>query len=120
MRKYYNHKTCPYHNSTLGRNSSFPTLAQHFTAQDSNFTSELIRRKREAFSLETPVFVETAVFVDKDLFEHMKNNFPANADRELIRFVLAMINAVRTFTFANYVRVNYVLHRYNYYITIQV
>lgn len=41
------------------------------------------------------MFVETAVFVDKDLFEHMKVNFPANAERELIRFVLAMINAVR-------------------------
>lgn len=40
------------------------------------------------------MFVETAVFVDRDLFEHMKTNFPIDTERELIRFVLAMINAV--------------------------
>ncbi|KAH0813432.1 hypothetical protein GEV33_009359 [Tenebrio molitor] len=55
----------------------------------------LNRSKRETFPLGTPIFVETAVFVDKDLFEHMKTNFPVDTERELIRFVLAMINAVQ-------------------------
>lgn len=51
------------------------------------------RAKRETVS-GSPVFVETAVFVDRDLFDHMKTNFPVETERELIRFVLAMINAV--------------------------
>ncbi|XP_050512535.1 A disintegrin and metalloproteinase with thrombospondin motifs adt-1-like [Diabrotica virgifera virgifera] len=53
------------------------------------------RRKREVFPDGSPAFVETAVFVDKDLFEHMKTNFPYETEREVIRFVLAMINAVQ-------------------------
>lgn len=55
------------------------------------------RVKRENFPLESPVFVETAVFVDRDLYDHMKINFPIDTERELIRFVLAMINAVSRF-----------------------
>lgn len=41
------------------------------------------------------VFVETAVFVDRDLYKHMTVNFPKDTERELVRFVLAMINAVQ-------------------------
>ncbi|KAJ8963106.1 hypothetical protein NQ318_018571 [Aromia moschata] len=53
----------------------------------------LRRSKRESFPDGAPAFVETAVFVDRDLFDHMKINFPVDTERELIRFVLAMINA---------------------------
>jgi len=42
----------------------------------------------------TPIHVETAVFIDKDLYQHMSLNFPADTERELVRVVLAMINAV--------------------------
>ncbi|KAJ9585414.1 hypothetical protein L9F63_002797, partial [Diploptera punctata] len=42
-----------------------------------------------------PIYVETAVFVDKDLFHHMALNFPTDTERELVRVVLAMINAVQ-------------------------
>ncbi|CAH0552165.1 unnamed protein product [Brassicogethes aeneus] len=62
---------------------------------DKDLTKALKRRKRETFPPGAPVFVETAVFVDRDLFEHMKINFPTDTERELIRFVLAMINAVQ-------------------------
>lgn len=41
------------------------------------------------------LYVETAIFVDSDLFKHMSKNFPIHPDRQLIRFVLAMINAVQ-------------------------
>ncbi|KAL1512738.1 hypothetical protein ABEB36_002278 [Hypothenemus hampei] len=57
--------------------------------------TNLKRAKREALPAGTTIFVETAVFVDKDLFEHMKTNFPVDTEREIIRFVLAMINAVQ-------------------------
>lgn len=42
------------------------------------------------------LYVETAIFVDKDLFRHMAKNFPKNTEGNLIRFVLAMINGVCT------------------------
>ena len=42
----------------------------------------------------TPIHVETAVFIDEDLYQHMALNFPADTERELVRVVLAMINAV--------------------------
>lgn len=38
--------------------------------------------------------VETAIFVDKDLFRHMAKNYPKNTEGNLIRFVMAMINGV--------------------------
>lgn len=53
------------------------------------------RSKRSAVLLPgTPIHVETAVFVDKDLYQHMALNFPTDTERELVRVVLAMINAV--------------------------
>nr|CAD7577310.1 unnamed protein product [Timema californicum] len=51
-------------------------------------------RRRRRRSLLLPIYVETAVFVDKDLFQHMALNFPTDTERELVRVVLAMINAV--------------------------
>jgi hypothetical protein len=60
--------------------------------------SEVVRReKRSAVLLPgMPIHVETAVFIDKDLYQHMALNFPADTERELVRVVLAMINAVST------------------------
>lgn len=44
--------------------------------------------------MESAVHVETAVFVDSDMFHLMANNFPQDTEREVVRFVLAMVNAV--------------------------
>lgn len=59
------------------------------------------RSKRDATLPSTPpppisteIYIETAVFVDKDLYAHMSSTFPVNTEKELIRFVLALINAV--------------------------
>lgn len=41
------------------------------------------------------LFVETAIFVDRDLFRHMVKNYPKNTEGNLIRFVMAMINGVQ-------------------------
>lgn len=76
-------------NTTLPKNDT-PEATKDIKAK----VKSLSRSKRDTVPLGTPVFVETAVFVDKDLFEHMKTNFPVETERELIRFVLAMINAV--------------------------
>jgi hypothetical protein len=58
--------------------------------------SEVLRREKRAAVLlpGAPIHVETAVFIDKDLYQHMTLNFPADTERELVRVVLAMINAV--------------------------
>ncbi|KAK7595026.1 hypothetical protein V9T40_001459 [Parthenolecanium corni] len=64
-----------------------------------NFTPSDIRSKRDVTPSPVPpynteIYVETAVFVDKDLYNHMITTFPVNTEKELIRFVLALINAV--------------------------
>jgi hypothetical protein len=43
----------------------------------------------------THLTIETAVFVDKDLYKHMETNFPDDTQAEVTRIVLAMINAVQ-------------------------
>ncbi|XP_076052943.1 uncharacterized protein LOC143032309 [Oratosquilla oratoria] len=43
----------------------------------------------------TNVYIEIAVFVDSDLFNHMKENFPHKTKDQVIKVVLAMINAVQ-------------------------
>ncbi|CAA9999727.1 unnamed protein product [Nesidiocoris tenuis] len=42
----------------------------------------------------TPIHIETAVFVDKDLYRHMSTNFVKDTDQQLITFVLTLVNAV--------------------------
>lgn len=41
-----------------------------------------------------PVHIETAIFVDSDLYNHMGVNFPKDTERQLVNFVLTMVNAV--------------------------
>lgn len=41
------------------------------------------------------LYIETAIFVDRDLFRHMVKNYPKNTEGNLIRFVMAMINGVQ-------------------------
>lgn len=69
-------------------------ITKDYTKVNFSSNASLRRRKRDTFPDGAPAFVETAVFVDRDLFDHMKTNYPIDTERELIRFVLAMINAV--------------------------
>lgn len=46
--------------------------------------------------------IETAIFVDRDLFRHMEQNYPEDTESKLIRFVLAMINGVCEYLFNKY------------------
>ncbi|XP_037942184.1 uncharacterized protein LOC119675069 [Teleopsis dalmanni] len=39
--------------------------------------------------------IETAIFVDRELYKHMAKNYPKNTESHVMRFVLAMINAVQ-------------------------
>lgn len=67
---------------------------------------ELVDRKKRAIGEETSsnstektkpkvLHIETAIFVDRDLYRHMAKNYPKNTETHLMRFVLAMINGVQ-------------------------
>lgn len=94
----YNFESDSFESTTTEYNKTQPRPADNttkdFTKANYKDSRSLKRRKRETFPDGAPAFVETAVFVDKDLFDHMKTNYPVDTERELIRFVLAMINAV--------------------------
>lgn len=59
------------------------------------------------------LYIETAIFVDSDLFRHMAKNFPRDTGSHLIRVVLAMINGVQLLYHHPSLgrRVNFVLKR---------
>lgn len=40
-------------------------------------------------------FIELAIFIDRDLFKLMEENFPEDTEEHIIQVVLAMINAVQ-------------------------
>lgn len=71
------------------------------TAHQQMHTSHLQRTKRYIATsvsnrkIPHALFVETAIFVDRDLYRHMAKNYPKNTEANLIRFVMAMINGVQ-------------------------
>lgn len=73
------------------------------------------RNKRHISNIKVPdtLHVETAIFIDKDLYRHMSKNFPKNTEAHLIRFVLAMINGVQLlYNHPSLVRpINFILKR---------
>ena len=44
--------------------------------------------------VEGKYFIELAIFIDRDLFKIMSENFPVDTEEHIIQVVLAMINAV--------------------------
>lgn len=52
--------------------------------------------------------LEIAIFVDQDLYKLMAVSFKSNTEKEIIRFVLAMVNAVSYYRYLHHI---YVLHK---------
>ena len=50
---------------------------------------------RRTGNLAGKYFIELAIFIDRDLFKIMAENFPLDTEEHIIQVVLAMINAVR-------------------------
>lgn len=71
--------------------------ASKFTIDDDPVKERVRRYIASGSGRKVPhvLFIETAIFVDKDLFRHMAKNYPKNTEGNLIRFVMAMINGVR-------------------------
>lgn len=67
----------------------------HDSEQSEENVEDPVVKYRKKRSIVPAIFVETAVFVDRDLYKHMTVNYPKDTERELVRFVLAMINAVQ-------------------------
>ncbi|XP_067632659.1 uncharacterized protein stl [Eurosta solidaginis] len=103
----HNHTT---HNYT---NESEAQTIEQLSYQQHNFH----RRRRYITSgnskIPQDLFIETAIFVDRDLFKHMSKNFPDNTESQMMRFVLAMINAVQLLYHDRSLgrRINFVLKR---------
>lgn len=79
--------------------SDFEPPPKNETTKRHGIRSRMGRRKRHIAAntnkkIPQILFIETAIFVDKDLFRHMAVNYPKNTEGNLIRFVLAMINGV--------------------------
>ncbi|XP_052873541.1 A disintegrin and metalloproteinase with thrombospondin motifs adt-1 [Anopheles cruzii] len=56
------------------------------------------RHKRQLDSISVVpdvLHIETAIFIDKDLYRHMMKNYPKNTEGYLVRFILTMINGVQ-------------------------
>lgn len=85
--------------TNIGENHSlnkFKLDLAHRNKTIDDFVGKLvIEESRQKRAILPAIFVETAVFVDRDLYKHMTVNFPKETERELVRFVLAMINAVQ-------------------------
>ncbi|XP_054738435.1 uncharacterized protein LOC129244685 isoform X1 [Anastrepha obliqua] len=87
--------------------------------RETNKNSQKRRRRRRRYiasgnsKIPQDLYIETAIFVDRDLFKHMSKNFPDNTESQMIRFVLAMINAVQLLYHDRSLgrRINFVLKR---------
>ncbi|XP_025201614.1 A disintegrin and metalloproteinase with thrombospondin motifs adt-1-like [Melanaphis sacchari] len=64
-----------------------------FIAVNEYNKSHKVRKKRGIWS-PSVLNLEIAIFVDQDLYRLMAINFEPNTEKEIIRFVLAMVNAV--------------------------
>lgn len=82
-------------NKRINQNVANAPLNNNNKLSNLKAASESIYKNRHKRSLVPAIFVETAVFVDRDLHKHMVVNYPKDTERELVRFVLAMINAVQ-------------------------
>lgn len=68
------------------------SLGKYITV-NGNDRLHTIRKKRSIWP-PAVLNLEIAIFVDQDLYRLMAVNFESNTEKEIIRFVLAMVNAV--------------------------
>ncbi|XP_059225123.1 uncharacterized protein LOC106087759 [Stomoxys calcitrans] len=94
-----------------------PNYRHHSHSSESQRASKRTRRfispLKDWRSANDVLYIETAIFVDTDLYTHMAQNFPKDTSSHLIRFVLAMINGVQLLYHHPSLgrRVNFVLKR---------
>ncbi|XP_075165715.1 ADAMTS metallopeptidase stall [Haematobia irritans] len=110
-----------HHHSQRHRSHHSPQHSKHHRhqrpASDSQKSSKRSRRfiapLKDWRSANDILYIETAIFVDTDLYTHMAKNFPKDTSSHLIRFVLAMINGVQLLYHHPSLgrRVNFVLKR---------
>lgn len=65
----------------------------NFITENENDKPSKIRTKRDVWP-PNMLNLEIAIFVDQDLYKLMAVSFESNTEMEIIRFVLAMVNAV--------------------------
>lgn len=85
----------------------------HEESQHHKRSKRYINSASQYSNIPDVLYIETAIFVDIDLYKHMAKNFPKDTSSHLIRFVLAMINGVQLLYHHPSLgkRVNFVLKR---------
>jgi len=86
------------HHRPAGVRQSARSVVSHFyhrVKRQTTSTTAAQQNKSSSKFIPDVLHVETAIFVDKDLFRHMSKNFPKDTESQMIRFVLAMVNGVQ-------------------------
>lgn len=78
------------HNSNL-----FEPNVEKCSVDNPNSIKRIKRRISATEKIPQVLHIETAIFVDKDLYKHMAINFGNDTESQIIRFVLALVNGVR-------------------------
>ena len=81
-------------NDIAGENG-FSLKSRNYFPSDMDTLSATDGWMRRTGKLAGKYFIELAIFIDRDLFKIMAENFPLDTEEHIIQVVLAMINAVR-------------------------
>ena len=81
-------------NDIAGENG-FSLKSRNYFPSDMDTLSATDGWMRRTGKLAGRYFIELAIFIDRDLFKIMAENFPLDTEEHIIQVVLAMINAVR-------------------------
>ena len=80
-------------NDIAGENG-FSLKSRNYFPSDMDTLSATDGWMRRTGKLAGRYFIELAIFIDRDLFKIMAENFPLDTEEHIIQVVLAMINAV--------------------------
>ncbi|XP_065367757.1 A disintegrin and metalloproteinase with thrombospondin motifs 16 [Calliphora vicina] len=96
---HHNHHHQQYHHnaktSSVGGHHKYHDHKYREESQHSKRNKRYINSASQYSNVPDILHIETAIFVDIDLYKHMAKNFPKDTSSHLIRFVLAMINGVQ-------------------------
>ena len=101
-------------------NFNIKSRAAYFPSSDGNKLDAWANRASGI--IKEKFFIEMAIFIDRELFKIMQENFPVDTEEHIIQVVIAMINAVfqlHDILFVKPLVVN-ILCRSSFYITMKL
>ena len=74
--------------------NNYNIKSRNYFPSDLDTTTNSWIQRAAGTKLKGKYFVELAIFIDRDLYKIMSENFPVDTEEHIIQVVLAMINAV--------------------------